>query len=65
MLRRLVSGKERKPDGGNLGIGRSDFGDRTCSSQLQPQILATSSGSHLTTGILAAMSLKFEHWCLI
>lgn len=42
-----------------MGIGRCDLGERTCSSQLQPQILAASIGSHLTTTILAAMSIKF------
>ena len=44
-----------------MGIGRCDLGDSTCSSQWQPHVLATSTGSHLTSRILAGMSHQSEH----
>jgi hypothetical protein len=45
----LASGEERYPDGGNFGMGRCDLGDRTCPSQWHPHVVATSTGSHLTS----------------
>lgn len=45
----LASGDERYAEGGNLGMGSRDLGDRTCSSQWHPHVLATSTGSHLTS----------------
>lgn len=47
----LASGDERYAEGGNLGMGSRDLGDRTCSSQWHPHVLATSTGSHLTVAV--------------
>lgn len=59
MPKTLERGKHRYLEGEILGIIITERGDNICSSQLHPQSIATSTGSHLVMSIKQSMSGKF------